>query len=160
MELIPEPGPGNAYLSAHAALLRHCYRHWTGRHLLERDPDLADSEAAELLYRAPFVVLSHSNDPDPLFTYANLAAQRLFEMSWQDMVGMPSRYSAEAPARAERQHLLARVAEYGYIDDYQGVRIASSGRRFLIRQASVWNLIDATGTKIGQAASFSEWQAL
>lgn len=155
MGVIAEPAGENGYLADHAALLCGTYRHWTGRHLVA-----PGSSQAEALYRAPCVVLSHNTDADPLFTYANLAAQTLFEMPWREIVGLPSRYSAEAPVREERERLLARVAEHGYIDDYQGVRIARSGQRFLIRRATVWNLIDASGCKIGQAATFSEWQPL
>jgi hypothetical protein len=39
------------------------------------------------------------------------------------------------------------------------VRIAKSGRRFMIRRANVWGLTDAHGNKTGQAAMFSDWQA-
>lgn len=153
--MISEPSGDNDYLADHAGLLCGAYRHWTGRDLIAPGP-----ARAKALYHAPFVVLSHNTDADPRFTYANLAAQRLFEMPWQEIVGLPSRYSAEAPVREERERLLARVAEHGYIDDYQGIRIARSGRRFLIRQATVWNLIDACGGKLGQAATFAEWQPL
>ena len=153
-----EPTAANNYRSEHAALLIRSYRQLTGRDLLPAAPD--PKELAYMLYRAPFVVLSHNGDSDPVFTYANLAAQRLFAMPWQEIVGMPSRYSAEAPARDERQHLLDRVAQHGYIDDYQGIRIAKTGERFLISNATVWNLGDDAGRKIGQAATFSEWELL
>lgn len=153
-----DPGPVNDWLAAHAELLLRSYRHWLGKDLI--DAGLGAAGRAEALYRAPFVVLSHDGADDPRFTYANLAAQRLFEMSWAEIVGLPSRYSAEAPARVAREHLLRRVAEHGYIDDYQGVRVAKSGRRFNIEGATVWNLIDAHGEKIGQAATFSTWWAL
>jgi hypothetical protein len=36
--------------------------------------------------------------------------------------------------------------------------VSASGRRFLVRQATVWNLIDPEGLPCGQAASFAEWQ--
>jgi hypothetical protein len=112
------------------------------------------------LYRAPFIVLSHNTAADPQFTYANLAAQTLFEIPWREIVGLASRYSAEAPVREERERLLTRVAEQGYIEDYQGIRVARSGKRFMIHQAIVWNLLDGDGFKLGQAASFSSWQPL
>jgi len=153
-----EPDATNDYLGEQAALLIGSYRRLTGHDLLAATASFKDM--ARALYRAPFVVLSHDTNEDPLFTYANLAAQKLFAMPWEQIVGMPSRYSAEAPARDERQRLLDRVAEYGYIDDYQGVRVAQTGDRFLIRKATVWNLIDATGNKVGQAATFSAWQPL
>lgn len=158
MALIPEPGPDNAWLAAHAARLLDSYRHWLGKDLIDAGSDPA--EAAERLYRAPFVVLSHDTAADPCFTYANLAAQALFEMPWAEIVGLPSRYSAEALVREERERLLRRVAEFGFIDDYRGVRVAKSGRRFQIERATVWNLVDAHGARVGQAATFAAWRPL
>jgi predicted DNA-binding protein (UPF0251 family) len=49
------------------------------------------------------------------------------------------------------------VARQGYIDDYAGIRVSATGKRFLINRATVWNLLDATGNSLGQAAAFSEW---
>ena len=150
------PSEANNFLADHAALLIRSYRYWTGRDLV--DPALSFVESARALYEAPFIVLSHDTATDPHFTYANLAAQRLFEMPWEEIVGMPSRFSAEPLAREERERLLARVAEQGYTDDYSGVRISRSGCRFLIRRATVWNLLDEAGTLRGQAATFDKWQ--
>jgi hypothetical protein len=145
-------------MTAHVARLLATYDQFIGRPLLARTPAETDAECALRLYHAPFAVLSHGIEPDPLFNYANLAAQRLFEHTWDEFVGMPSRLSAEAPERGERERLLARVSAHGYIDDYSGVRIAKSGRRFRILRAVVWNLSDARGRPIGQAASFSAWE--
>ena len=71
---------------------------------------------------------------------------------------MPSRLTAEAPNQAERARLLAEVAVRGFIDDYSGVRIARTGQRFLIEQATVWNLLNDRGQRCGQAATFREWR--
>lgn len=150
--MIPEPAPENDYLLPHAAQLLLSYRRWTGRALLETG--LSPCEAARALYHAPFVVLSHDSTPDPLFTYANLAAQARFEMTWREIVGLPSRLSAEPLAQQARAHLLEEVAAQGFIDSYSGVRIAKSGRRFMIRNATVWNLSDSDGQLQGQAATF------
>jgi len=155
---LPQPCAANDFLADHAALLIRAYRHWTGRDLI--DPALSSLEAARALYHAPFVVLSHDTAADPCFTYANEAAQRLFEMAWNEIVGMPSRHSAEPVARVERERLLARVASCGYIEDYSGVRVARSGRRFQVRSATVWNLVDDAGHHGGQAACFSDWQPI
>ncbi len=149
-----EPGEGTGYHADHARLLQHSHRQLTGRDLLP-----ARTASAQALYEAPFVVLSHDAGADPRFTYANRTAQRLFEMPWAEIVGMPSRFSAEPLLREERQRLLERVARDGYIDDYCGVRVSRSGRRFLVRNATVWNLLD-DGRIVGQAAAFSDWQAL
>lgn len=155
---IPEPAEDNGWLQAHAALLARCYRHWVGRELT--DPRLPPEAAARTLYHAPFAVLSHDATADPAFTYANLAAQRLFEMPWARIVGLPSRQSAEPVDQAERRRLLERVRRHGYIDDYSGVRVSASGRRFLISRATVWNLFDAAEGPCGQAAAFSDWTPL
>ncbi len=55
---------------------------------------------------------------------------------------------------------IAAVTRYGFIDDYAGVRIARTGRRFRIRQATVWNLFDEHGQRCGQAATFARWEFL
>ena len=110
-----------------------------------------------MIYRAPFVVLSHDTAQDPIFNYANLIGQRLFEMTWADFMVTPSRYSAEPLARSERLRLFDRVASIGFIDDYRGIRISRTGRRFRIDKATVWTVRDEAGNFAGQAAMFSEW---
>lgn len=149
----PEPQAGNGFLAGHVADLLRSHHELTGKHLIAP----AD-EAAVFAYHAPFVLLSHDGASDPLLTYGNLAAQRLFAMDWGKLVGTPSRETAEAPERAEREELLHRVAENGFIDDYSGIRIAADGRRFRILNATVWNVYDAQGKHIGQAAAFSQWE--
>lgn len=136
-------------------LLIDSHRRLTGRDLLPVSDDPASR--ADALYRAPFVVLAHDTAADPVFIYANLAAQRRFAMRGDEILGMPSRFSAEPLAREERQRLLERVSTNGFIDDYRGVRIASNGQRFEISRATVWNLIDAEGRLHGQAACFADW---
>lgn len=111
--------------------------------------------AADWLYRnADFAVLAHNAADDPVFVYANLCAQRCFEMSWQELIGMPSRLSADTPDRAERAASLARVAAHGCTTDYRGLRIAKSGRRFWIEHGILWNVLDDAGVRIGQGAMF------
>jgi len=109
-------------------------------------------EACEWLYEsAPFAVLAHNTDPDPLFIYGNKAAQRRFEYSWDEITQLPSRLSAEATNREERQQFLARVQQRGYEAGYKGVRVTKSGRRFIIEEATLWQLLDAEGKLHGQA---------
>jgi len=150
------PSAHHHFLADHAALILRSYRHWTGRDLLEPAPD-SDS-AALALYHAKFAVLSHDNAADPRFTYANLTAQRLFELPWAEFIGMPSRFSAEPLAQAERAHLLAWVSTHGFMDDYTGVRITRSGKRFRVQRATVWNLLDESHRVCGQAACLRAWQ--
>lgn len=116
------------------------------------------ADAAWLYREAPFVVLAHGTEPDPKFIYANRAAQTCFEYSWDELMTLPSRLTAEAPDRAERQALLENVARNGFLAGYRGVRVAKSGRRFIIEDGVVWELIDRAGKRHGQAATFLSWR--
>lgn len=117
-------------------------------------------EAVRKLDQAPFAVVSHGTEPDPVFNYGNRVALQLFEMSWEAFTALPSRLSAEPLLQSERERLLQRVAQNGYIDDYTGIRISASGKRFLIRNATVWNLLDEAGQPCGQAALLRDWEPL
>ena len=132
------------------------------RRLLGEDPSFVDNtqtDAARWLYEdAPACVLAHNTEPDPRFIYANKAAQALLEYSWDEIVALPSRFSAEAPNRAERQRLLDAVARDGFATGYSGVRIAKSGRRFRIDDGLLWELRDAHGALHGVAAAFARWR--
>lgn len=153
----PQPDDANGYLADQAQLLLASYRHWTGKELITSgDP----RERAFQLYTAPFAVVSHGTEADPIFNYANRKSQELFELSWERFVQLPSRESAEPVNRQTRQALLERVSRDGYADDYAGVRISATGRRFRIFDAVVWNLLDAEGVYRGQAATFSGWEWL
>lgn len=132
------------------------------RRLLGEDPPFLDNtqtDAARWLYEdAPACVLAHNTEPDPRFIYANKAAQALLEYSWDEIVALPSRFSAEAPNRAERQRLLDAVARDGFATGYSGVRVAKSGRRFRIDDGVLWELRDPHGALQGVAAMFARWR--
>jgi hypothetical protein len=40
------------------------------------------------------------------------------------------------------------------------VRISTSGRRFVILNVTIWNVVDADGATAGQAATFADWRFL
>ena len=130
----------------------------TGRDLLP--PDAEAPSLGQRLFEAPFVVVAHGTEPDPVLNYGNFEALKLWEMDWQDFTKTPSRLTAEAPNREERARLLAEVTRRGFIEDYSGVRISKKGTRFRIKRAVVWNLADSQGKAVGQAAMFSEWEML
>lgn len=156
MSELAEPGPENGFYSGHVRLLRDSLRRWTGSALI--DPAVADGDCGQWLFEAPFAVLSHGTGADPTFTYGNRAALRIFEMSWRDLLSLPSRLSAEPMDRAARAQLLEQVSKQGCIEDYSGIRIARTGERFLIERATVWNLLDRGGDYAGQAAMFRHWR--
>lgn len=104
------------------------------------------------LYGLSAVVLCHDTAEDPLFVYANAAAQVLWERSWEQFIGWPSRLTAPEQARAQRA---AALASHGLVRGYSGVRVAASGRLFRIHDATVWTVTDDRGQVVGQAATFS-----
>ena len=135
--------------------LLNSYRHWTSRELIERigEPDVQ----AYRLFQVPFVVVSHGAETDPMLNYGNRIALDLWEMTWDQLVQTPSRLTAEPVNRAEREWMLEQARTRGYLDTYRGVRISSTGRRFLVENALIWNVVDVEGQRIGQAATFSQW---
>src|SRR6266511_415221 len=148
--------PSSPTDDAFAELLTSSYQRVVGRRLLPGTVDAGD--ASRWLYEeASFALLAHDASPDPVFIYANRAAQQCFEYSWTEFIGMPSRLSAEQPNRDERQAFMNEVLRRGFVDHYQGLRIARSGRRFRIEAATVWNLIDVHDDLRGQAALVPRW---
>ena len=148
----------NVSVIAHSQILARSLKHWTGRELLPGDLDAP--KFAEKIFHAPFVLVSHGMESDPVLNYGNAAALVLWEMSWEEFTRTPSRLTAEAPNRAERAGLLAAVMARGFIDDYSGVRISKTGRRFTISRATVWNLLTEDNRPCGQAAMFAHWEFL
>ncbi|HEY0467820.1 MAG TPA: MEKHLA domain-containing protein [Polyangiaceae bacterium] len=149
------PAPTNAALWR-LNLLVDSYQRLTGRHLIEASV----SNRWQACWAAPRVIVAHGIEPDPIFFYGNQLALSRFEMDFATFTCLPSRYSAEPLLREEREALLARVRERGFIDDYAGVRVSASGKRFRIEQAVVWNLLDEAGQRHGQAATFEHWRPL
>lgn len=143
-----------AHAQGRVALIAESYAAFTGRSLR------SEGFASQGLWESPLVILAHGSEEDPVFFYGNRRALDLFEVSAEDFIRMPSRLSAEPLARLERDRLLDRVARDGFIDDYAGVRVSATGRRFRIEQAVVWNLTDPAGVCHGQAAAFDRWTPL
>ncbi len=142
------------FLLHHAALLRASYLHWTGKHLI--DASLDANAAVEALQSAPFALVSHGTEADPIFNYANRRALELFEMDWDSFTRLPSRLSAETASQATRGKALDQVSQHGYVQGYCGLRIARSGRHFWIHDTTIWNLVTADGQYHGQAALIGE----
>jgi hypothetical protein len=140
------------------------YQHWVGQPLLPKLltnlGTLTPEQLAQALYEAPFVILSHGTEPDPILNYGNRVALDLWQASWQEFTQMPSRLTAEPMERQERAKLLAQAAEKGYIDGYQGIRIARNGERFWIENAMIWTILDEQEQVAGQAATFSQWRSI
>ena len=147
----PEILDSEFYLN-HIAILQESLLRLTGWHLLDNS-----SLSMEAVWAAPFALVSHGTESDPIYNFGNHTALTLFDFTWDDFVQLPSRGSAEPVAQQERERLLMEVGRKGFIDHYSGVRISSKGKRFQINNAIIWHLHDQSGNYYGQAAMFNDW---
>lgn len=134
------------------------YSRWRGEELIPRSGDPV--EQSRSLFDAPFVVVAHGTEADPILNYANRAALTLWETDLATLLRTPSRLTAEPVHREERARLLERTHRDGYVDDYRGIRISPTGNRFRIEQATVWNVLGPHSEPAGQAATFRDWSPL
>jgi MEKHLA domain len=146
------------FVVAQTQILARSFKKWTGRDLLPGN--FSAVQLAEKVFHAPFVLVSHGMETDPILNYGNQTALTLWEISWDEFTRTPSRLTAESSNREERARLLEAVTWHGFIDDYSGVRISKTGRRFHISRATVWNLLTEDGKPRGQAAMFDHWEFL
>ena len=153
-----EPSEANGFCIDHVVKVLRSFRRWTGKDLV--GPAFAGVEAARTVFEAPFALVSHGAEADPIFNYGNRATLRLFERTWGEFTAMPSRLSAEPLLRDERQRLMEEVAANGYVADFPAVRVSKSGRRFSIKGPILWNVLDDEGILRGQAALFTDWRFL
>ena len=142
----------------HTQRLLHSFYHWTGSLLLTNDGE--QTALSQALFEAPFVVVSHGTETDPILNYGNRQALNLWRMEWEQFTQTPSRLTAEPMERADRDRLLHQAKVNGFINDYQGVRICSTGQRFSIHNVILWNVLDERGACCGQAATFDHWTFL
>lgn len=156
---LPPPIPHD-FAIAHTRLILSSYEKWKGRKLIEPTPNQEPESIAAQLFYAPFVVVTSNANADPILNYGNQAGLNLWEMPWEVLTQTPGRHTAEAVHRDERQKFLDTVQKNGFIDNYSGIRISSTGKRFKIENATVWNLVDESGSYLGQAATFNQWKYL
>lgn len=141
----------------HVERLLNAFEAVTGKEIIQRVSPAEDLKRVE---EAEFVLVSHNGANDPILNYGNTFALKLWELDWDSFTQTPSRKTAEADLREKRQEMLAIALKQGYFDKYEGVRISSTGKRFMIKDAIIWNVSDENGNKIGQAAYFTKIEFL
>ncbi len=163
----PESPWKTSQVIQHSQRLLQSFEHWTGRSLLNSSAlNLSANVSAQLerlaqnLFEAPFVVVSHGIEEDPIFNYGNRQALELWESDWQSFTQMPSRRSAAPVEREAREQLLAEARQEGYTSNYRGIRTSSTGQQFWIENVILWNILDEQQQHCGQAATFAQWQFL
>jgi MEKHLA domain len=152
---IIQPAWQQEVILQHTQRLLQSYHHWTGQSLF--DLNMAPLEVAQLLFEAPFAVVSHGIEADPILNYGNQTALTLWELNWDTFTQTPSRQTAEYVAQEDRQKLLDETEKNGFIDNYSGIRISSTGKRFYIDKLLIWNVLDEERQRCGQAAMFYRW---
>jgi MEKHLA domain len=146
------------YIVYWTQILLDSYRCVIGDELITRNESPINQ--SELLFRSDFIIVSHDTQANPMLNYGNQAALDLWEMDWVKFTQTPSKDTAEPVNQATRQVMMTQVLQNGFMKNYRGVRISSSGRRFEIDRAIIWNLTDLQGQACGQAATFADWQYL
>lgn len=135
----------------HIRNILNSFEKLTGRVLIERTSPYKDFMNIET---GAFVLVSHNELKKPVLNYGNHFALGLWEMSWEDFVKTPSSRTAEVYFREKRSAMLEVVSKQGYFENYEGIRISSTGKRFKIKNATIWNVNNDKGKFIGQAAYF------
>ena len=144
---------------SHTVLLLESFERVVGQPLFNNLAETPELQAQQV-FEAPFVVVSHGTQPDPIFNYGNQRALDLWETTWDAMTQMPSRLTAEPMNREERSYILSETARQGYVTGYSGGRISTTGRRFQILDVTIWNVVDSAGEKQGQAATYHQIKRL
>ncbi|MDJ0798373.1 MAG: MEKHLA domain-containing protein [Calothrix sp. MO_167.B12] len=139
----------------HTQRLLHSYQHWMGQSLF--DLSIPPEDLAQALFEAPFVVVSHGTETDPIFNYGNHKALELWELSWEEFTQMPARKIAEEGVQQEHNNLLTDTLSKGF-RNFSGVRITSNGKRFHIEKGIIWNVLDEQNQRCGQASLFLSWK--
>ena len=134
------------------------FEYWLKRPLIE--VGYSSEEIAQALFEAPFALMAHGTEADPIFSYGNRFALESFGFTWETFTKMPSRYSAEPVEREERERLLQDSQRQGFIPKFQVVRVTRTGQHFLIEDGILWNLLDEQEQYCGQAAIYSQWTPL
>ncbi|GIL43019.1 hypothetical protein Vafri_826 [Volvox africanus] len=160
-----QPAVSAKYDTPEARMLafQMCDSYWrlTKKYLMEgADFNRLPSE----LFRAPFALLAHNRFQegvtDPIYIYGNRAALEVFETTWDELLQTPSRKSAadDPNAQKDRNGLLDKAAETGVVSGFEVWRVSKSGRRFKIKDGTLFNIMDREGNKLGQAAVFDRYE--
>ena len=139
-------------------LLLTSYQNSYGKKLLDSSKSLYSvKNAGAILFNIKNPVMAHDNAKDPCLNYANDAALKLWNMGWNEMIGMPSRLTTPKKEQEQRNKALSQATKTQAIKNYQGIRVNSKGELFIIKNARIWTILDEQGNIFGQGATFNCW---
>ena len=137
------------------------YQNAFGEHLLPFPNSFnSELEAAKAIFSMNNPVMCHDRAKDPYLNYANQAALQIWDRSWNEIIGMPSRLTAPEGAQKTAKYALNQAIKKHACKNYQGIRVISKGELFIIKNARIWTLWDENGNTIGQAPTFDYWSKI
>lgn len=142
------PAAANRYQAAFIVRVAQAFRRATGRNL-----PLDPAAPGESAWFGDFALLTHRGGAEAVLNYGNLFAQALWACDWEDFTRLPSSATAPQGGREARAAMMDRVMREGFVSGYDGERVAADGRRFAIRDVTIWRLRDDAGD-FGVAAFF------
>lgn len=152
---MPSPDESNDFCIEHVAILLENLKRWTGVDLAE-EFGVAEEELGKGIFEADFCLLSSDLSADPILNYGNQKALDLWEMSWEELTSTRSRDTAKPDSQSDRDGLMRQVNEKNFVAGYSGMRVSKTGREFLIKDVTIWNLFDDDGKPYGRAAWFKD----
>lgn len=132
------------------------FEYWLKHPLIEEVEDSPEA-IAQALFEAPFVLVSQDAEPDPISNYANRMALEQFDLDWEVLTQMPSRYSTQPIGREERKQLSLAVRRKGFLPHFHMDLSMRSGQDFLIEDCTLWYVLDEQQKPCGQATIYSQW---
>jgi hypothetical protein len=123
---------------------------------LVKEYKIAKEELGKEVFEAPFCLLSSDLSTDPILNYGNQRALDLWEMSWEELTSTCSRDTAKPDKQSDRDELMRQVNEKNFVTGYNGMRVSKSGKEFIIKDVTIWNLFDSDGKPYGRAAWFKD----
>lgn len=102
------------------------------------------------LHHAPYPLFAYDGNDSPKYTYMNLAAQRLFKVTQEEVEHLSV---TETTAETLRKNLLNFILEVKskkrYVS-YSGLRITTTGEQFRLENAYLWAIYNNQKQYIGQ----------
>lgn len=147
-------------------LIARSYKQFTNKDLSNID-DLDSVIAAHSNIKNLIKKISENNSivnecfdlsADPIFIYGNNAALKLWELSFEEFTKFSSRNTANLDQQSSRNSLLQEVLDKGFIENYSGIRVSKSGKKFMIENAMVFQVYDLQDHNIAQAVLFANWK--
>jgi len=149
------PDASNHYCLEHVSILLNNLKKWSGFDLAG-EFGISAGELGKGVFEAEFCLLSSDLSAEPVLNYGNQRALDLWEMSWEELTSTRSRDTARADRQSDRDGLMLQVDEKNFITGYSGERISKTGKEFLIKDVTIWNLFDDDGKPYGRAAWFKD----